>query len=151
MQQKGSASAVHSDAPFRGLPRCSQSAHWKIRPPHPLAFNAQTFWRFLRFLKQLLRYRRGRRHMIERLDNARYYHTALLKPFLRRHAKHLRLLCLSPSSPQLASIERVWKRARRIATHNRYFPTLAEVKAVNGCFDRCRPPNRALRKPCCIV
>jgi hypothetical protein len=37
MQQKGSASAVHSDAPFRGLPRCSQSAHWKIRPPHPLA------------------------------------------------------------------------------------------------------------------
>lgn len=118
-------------------------------------FNPQTFWRFLGFLKHLLRYRRGRRYMIERLENARYHQTALPKPFLRRQAKHLRLLYLprySPHhSPHLASIERVWKLARRVATHNRYFPTLEGVKAVNGCFDRCRPPNRLLRKLCCIV
>ena len=56
-------------------------------------FNAQTS---RRFLKQPMRYRRGRRRMIEVLDNARYHHAVLLKPFLRRHAKQLRLLFLPP-------------------------------------------------------
>ena len=112
-------------------------------------FNAETF---KRFLKQLLRYRRGRRRMIVVLDNARYHHAVLLKPFLRQHAKWLRLLFLPPYSPQLAPIERVWKLARRLATHNRYFPTLEEVvKAVNACFDRWRRPNRVLRRLCCIT
>ena len=111
-------------------------------------FNAQIF---RRSLKQLLRYQRGRRRMIVVLDNARYHHAVLLKPFLPKHAKQLRLLFLPPYSPQLASIERVWKLARRLATHNRYFPALEEVlKAVNACFDRWRRPNRVLRKPCCI-
>jgi transposase len=51
----------------------------------------------------------------------------------------LRLLFLPPYSPQLAPIERVWKLTRRLATHNRYFATLAEVlKAVSACFDRWR-------------
>ncbi len=60
----------------------------------------------------------------------------LLAPFLREHASHLRLLFLSPYSPQLASIEPVWKLTRRLATYNRYFPTLEEVlQAVNVCFD----------------
>ncbi len=112
-------------------------------------FNAQTF---RRFLKRLLRHRRGRRRMIVVLDNARYHHAVLLRPFLRQHAKHLRLLFLPPYSPQLAAIERVWKLARRLATHNRYFPTLEEVvKAVNACFDRWRRPNRVLRRLCCIT
>lgn len=111
-------------------------------------FNAQTFQRFL---KQLLRYRR-RRRMIVVLDNARYHHAVLLRPFLRQHAKRLRLLFLPPCSPQLASIERVWKLARRLATHNRYFPTFEEViKAVNACFVRWRRPNGVLRRLCCIT
>ena len=111
-------------------------------------FNAQTFQRFL---KQLLRYRR-RRRMIVVLDNACYHHAVLLRPFLRQHAKRLRLLFLPPYSPQLASIERVWKLARRLATHNRYFPTLEEViKAVNACFDRWCRTNGVLRRLCCIT
>lgn len=56
-------------------------------------FNAQTF---LRFLRQLLRYRRGQRRMIVVLDNARYHHAVLLNPFLRQHATQLRLLFLPP-------------------------------------------------------
>lgn len=111
--------------------------------------NAQTF---RRFLKQLRRYRRGRRRMIVMLDNARYHHAVLLKLFLRRHGKELRLLFLPPHSPQLASIGRIWKLARRLATHNRYFPTLEDAaKAVNACFDRWRRPNRVLRRLCCIT
>ena len=112
-------------------------------------FNAETFQGFLR---QLLRHRTPRRRMILVLDNARYHHAVLLAPFLREHAPHLHLLFLPPYSPQLASIERVWKLTRRLATHNRYFPTLEEVlEAVNACFDRWRRPNRILRRLCCII
>jgi len=112
-------------------------------------FNAQTFQGFL---GQLLRHRTPRRRMIIVLDNARYHHAVLLKPFLREHAVQLRLLFLPPYAPQLASIERVWKLTRRLATHNRYFPTLEEVlQAVNACFDRWRRPNDVLRRLCCII
>jgi len=112
-------------------------------------FNAETFQTFL---QRLLRQRSRRRRMILVLDNARYHHAVLLRPFLRHHTGYLRLLFLPPYSPQLASIERVWKLTRRLATHNRYFATLAEVlQAVNACFDRWRRPNAVLRRLCCIT
>lgn len=110
-------------------------------------FNAETFRDFLR---QLLRHRTHQRRMIIVLDNARYHHAVLLTPFLREHPE-LRLLFLPPYSPQLASIERVWKLTRRLATHNRYFPKLEQViEAVNTCFNRWRRPNSVLRRLCCI-
>ncbi|MGH8252279.1 MAG: IS630 family transposase [Steroidobacteraceae bacterium] len=112
-------------------------------------FNAETFQHFLR---QLLRHRAAPKRMILVLDNARYHHARLLRPFLRGYRRVLSLLFLPPYSPQLAPIERVWKLARRLATHNRYFPTLAEVlHAVNACFDAWRRPNRVLRRLCCII
>jgi transposase len=112
-------------------------------------FNAQTFQHFL---ERLVRHRTPRRRMILVLDNARYHHAVLLRPFLHQHTTHLRLLFLPPYSPQLASIERVWKLTRRLATHNRYFATLSEVlRAVNACFDRWRRPNEVLQRLCCIT
>lgn len=112
-------------------------------------FNAETF---RDFLGQLLPHRTRRRRMVLVLDNARYHHAVLLAPFLRQNAAQLRLLFLPPYSPQLASIERVWKLTRRLATHNRYFPTLDGVlDAVNTCFDRWRRPNEVLRRLCCIT
>src|ERR1700674_2211867 len=70
----------------------------------------------------------------------------------RKYRAVLSLLFLPPYSPQLAPIERVWKLARRLATHNRYFATLAEVlDAVSACFDRWRMPNSVLRRLCCII
>lgn len=86
--------------------------------------------------------------MIVALDNARYHHVMLLSPFLRQNIKQLRLLW----QPQLASIERAWKPARRLVTHNRYLPTPEDVvKAVRTRFDRRRRPNRLLIRPCCIT
>ncbi|MBL0164983.1 MAG: transposase [Xanthomonadales bacterium] len=84
-------------------------------------FNAATF---LSFLKRLLRQKTPGQRMILVLDNARYHHARLLKPFLSGHTRDLLLLFLPPYSPQLAPIERVWKLTRRLATHNRYFATL---------------------------
>jgi transposase len=112
-------------------------------------FNAETF---KEFLKKLLRHRSRCKRMVVVLDNARYHHAVLLAPFLRKYRSVLTMLFLPPYSPQLAPIERVWKLARRIATHNRYFATLAEVlNAIETCFDRWRNANPVLRRLCGII
>ena len=83
------------DPPSRSLD-CFRSVNLRIvQVVHHICavFNAQIF---RRFLKQLLRYRRGRCRMIVVLDKARYRHTVLLKPFLREYAKQLQLLFLPP-------------------------------------------------------
>jgi transposase len=112
-------------------------------------FNAQTFEVFL---KQLLRHRARGKKMVIVLDNARYHHAKLLAPLLQQHRRYLVLLFLPPYSPQLAPIERVWKLARRLATHNRYFATLDEVLiAIESCFDRWTKPNTVLHRLCGII
>jgi transposase len=112
-------------------------------------FDAVTFESFL---KKLLRHRsRGKRMMVV-LDNARYHHAVLLKPLLRKYRTVLSLLFLPPYSPQLAPIERVWKLARRLATHNRFFANLSDVlAAVEQCFDRWRQSNSTLQRLCGII
>jgi transposase len=112
-------------------------------------FDAVTFERFL---KRLLRHRSRGKRMVVVLDNAKYHHAILLAPLLRRYRKVLSLLFLPPYSPQLAPIERVWKLARRMATHNRFFATLGELlAAVEICFDRWRQPNSVLLRLCGII
>jgi transposase len=75
----------------------------------------------------------------------------LLKPLLRKYRTVLTLLFLPPYSPQLAPVERVWKLARRMATHNRFFATLdAVLTAVSTGFARWRTPNSVLRRLCGI-
>jgi transposase len=112
-------------------------------------FDAATFETFL---KTLLRHRSRGTRMVLVLDNARYHHAVRLKPLLRHYRAVLTLLFLPPYSPQLAPIERVWKLARRMATHNRFFATLDEgLTAVSTCFDRWRHPNSVLRRLCGII
>lgn len=113
-----------------------------------VTFNAATFETFL---KTLLRHRAHDTRMVLVLDNARYHHAVLLKPLLRKYRAVLTLLFLPPYSPQLAPIERVWKLARRMATHNRFFATVDDVlTAVSPCFDRWSAPHSVLRRLCGI-
>jgi len=112
-------------------------------------FNAVTF---AEFLKTLLRHRSRGKRMVIVLDNATYHHARLLAPWLHKHRRALTLLFLPPYSPQLSPIERVWKLARRLATHNQYFATLDELlAAAEACFDRWRKPNPVLRRLCGIL
>lgn len=112
-------------------------------------FDAVTFEAFLR---QLLHHHRPGKRMVILLDNARYHHAKLLKGFLRRNRRRLRLLFLPPYSPQLNPIERVWKLTRRLATHNRYFATLGELlQAVLERFALWRRENRQLTQLCDIT
>lgn len=112
-------------------------------------FNGETFETFVR---RLLRHGRRGRRMVLVLDNAAYHHARVLKPLLNKHRRHLSLFFLPPYCPQLSMIERVWKLTRRLATHNRHFPTLAAVlDAVTACFHQWRKPNNTLRRLCCIT
>lgn len=107
---------------------------------------------FERFLKRLLRHRSRGRRMIVVLDNATYHHARSIRPLLRHFRHLLQLLFLPPYSPQLAPIERVWKLARRLATHNRYFATLEElISAVSVRLERWQKPNEQLRRLCGII
>ena len=109
-------------------------------------FNAVEFEKFLRLL---LRRRSPGRKIVVVLDNARHHHAKLLKPFLHERADILELLFLPPYSPHLAPIERVWKLARRLATHNLYFKDLqALVDAVSSRLDAWKHPNATLRRLC---
>jgi transposase len=112
-------------------------------------FNAATFETFL---KTLLRHRSRDTCMVLVLDNARYHHAVLLTPLLRKYRNVLTLLFLPPYSPQLAPIERPWKLACRLATHNQFFATLDDLlTAISTCFDRWKTHNSVLRRLCGII
>ncbi|MBM3803510.1 MAG: hypothetical protein FJW26_21855, partial [Acidimicrobiia bacterium] len=54
-------------------------------------------------------------------------------------------------SPDLNPIERVWKLARRLATHNQYFSQLEElVRAVSTQMQQWSKPNKTLFRLCSI-
>jgi hypothetical protein len=112
-------------------------------------FDAMTFHNFL---EKLLGHEAKDQRLVVILDNAKYHHANLLKPFLRKHRKRLKLEFLPPYSPELNPIERVWKLTRRLCTHNEYFPELAELQhAVSGQLSSWGQPNETLRKLCCII
>jgi transposase len=107
---------------------------------------------FLDFLKQLVRHRRRDRTMLVVVDNARWHHARLVRPWLDERRDVIRLDFLPPYSPDLNNIERVWKLVRRLCTHNRYFPKLDRlIHAVFEQFAIWSRPNQDLRRLCAII
>jgi transposase len=107
-------------------------------------FNAETF---KQFLKMLIKRGSKKKRLIVVLDNARYHHTLLLKPWLYKNRNRIELLFLPLYSPELNPIEHVWKMIRKNCTHNQYFPSLeCLVKSVKEQVDLWDKPNDILRK-----
>ena len=118
-------------------------------------FNAMTFKDFLCLL---LRHRRRAKKMVILLDNAKYHHAAVLKPFLKRHRDKLALEFLPAYSPELNPIERVWKLTRRLCTHKLILRNLKPWLMLcpdnirSGMFPMIHYANyAALFKTLCIV
>lgn len=112
-------------------------------------FDAMTF---LSFLKNLVRHRRQDRKMVVVLDNARWHHATYLRPWLYKRRRILKLVFLPPYSPELNTVERVWKLTRSLCTHNRYFAEIEElIEAVSSQFETWRRPNNTLRRLCAII
>jgi len=106
---------------------------------------------FLDFLRKLVRRGRKHRKMLLVLDNARWHHAILLRPWLQKQ-KSLSLDFLPPYSPELNHIERVWKLTRRLRTHNQYFQEIEDLtSAVFSQFKIWRQPNETLKRLCAIT
>ena len=107
-------------------------------------YNAMTFLEFLCVV-----YRRFPDTLIV-LDNALYHHAGIVTDcaFLTG----LDLLFMPPYSPELNSIERVWKLAKKHATHNRYFQQLNDLRsALEGEFGKFVRRNDELMNLCALT
>ena len=112
-------------------------------------FNSETFFTFLKQLRRISCH--TGRHVFLIADNARYHHGLLHKQWRQNCSDRFSIEFLPPYSPELNPIERVWKLTRRLAIHNRYFPSLEEiVKAVEKIFLNWKYGNDTLRRLCAI-
>jgi len=66
------------------------------------------------------------------VDNARYYHSRLLKKSLKE--TKIKLIFLPPYSPNLNLIERYWKFFKKKVMNNRYYETFGEFKRACESF-----------------
>lgn len=82
--------------------------------------NAQ---KFTLFLKQLSKRYPGR-PIVFIVDNAVWHRARTVKA---RIPRGLRLFFLTPYSPDLNPIERLWKRLRKDVTHNAFFPSMKHL------------------------
>jgi transposase len=64
-------------------------------------------------------------------DNARYYHSLLLREYVK--GTKIKLLFLPPYSPNLNLIERYWKFFKKKVLNNRYYKTFEEFR--QACQD----------------
>jgi transposase len=114
-------------------------------------FNAETFRLFLMKLLSEAEIGRKKNGMKKKillvLDNAKYHHAKILKPWLSEVSDLLELFFLPPYSPDLNPIEIFWKKTRRNVTHNRFFNSLQalgfDLKMYWKKFDK---PNDELMK-----
>ena len=110
--------------------------------------NARTF---KSFLKKILRKHKNKGKVIIVLDNVRYHHAKMLKPFLMNNREKLELIFLPPYSPDLNPIERVWWFMRKHITHNRTFDSLKIRKIHFWKFmSQYQKPNVTIKKICII-
>jgi transposase len=63
------------------------------------------------------------------LDNARYNHAKKFKAWREKHGR-LKVIFLSPYSPQFNMIERLWRFMYQHILANKYFPTFTEFQAT---------------------
>jgi len=113
-------------------------------------FNGESFWEFLKFLREATAAHGRRVVMIS--DNAQYHRSRLHLPWREQQRPAFSLDFLPPYSPELNPIERVWKLTRRLCLHNRYFGFLETViDAVEGQFANWHKPNETLRRLCAII
>jgi transposase len=109
--------------------------------------NAKTFKKHLR---KVLRAYRTKKKIIIYVDNVKFHHAKILKPFLEAHPE-LEIRFLPTYSPDLNPVERVWWYMRKKITHNRYLSSLNErIAKFWQLLSGCLRPNTLLKNICVI-
>jgi transposase len=101
--------------------------------------NAKTF---KKYLKKVIKFysKKGKIYMI--LDNVRFHHAKILKPFLEKNRDKIELIFLPSYSPDFNPIERVWWYMRKKISNNRYVNTLRNrIIAFWKLFSHYQKPN----------
>jgi transposase len=81
---------------------------------------------FIGFLSQLIRYYKGKKiHLI--IDNAPYHKSPKVMKWLEGNSNGIEVHFLPKYSPKLNATEYVWRKVKRLTTHNRYFATAREL------------------------
>jgi transposase len=111
------------------------------------AGNTKTFKKHLR--KVLWEYR-DKQKIIIYVDNVKFHHAKILKPFMDAHPK-LEIRYLPAYSPDLNPVERVWWYMRKSITHNRYLSSIKErIAKFWRLLSGCLIPNILLSQICVI-
>ena len=102
----------------------AQDPKWHFRFTEK--FNGESF---LTLLEQLVRQYSGKKiHLIT--DNAPYHRKgAKVNQWLEKHASSIKLHFLPAYSPEFNAVEYIWRKIKRLTTHNRYFETPDELHA----------------------
>ncbi len=123
-----------------GAVKVDEKPKWHFR--FAKKFNAKSF---IALLDQLVRQYQGTKiHFIT--DNAPYHKGAKVRKWLEGHEAHIKIHYLPPYSPEFNATEYVWKKVKSLATHNRFFPTVAELhRKVFRRFNRFQGNPASLR------
>ena len=74
-------------------------------------------------------------HLIVIQDGAKYHTSQSTRAFFEEHQEQLTVFQLPSYSPDYNPIEFLWKKMKRRATHNQYFPEYADlVSAVDDAL-----------------
>jgi transposase len=103
---------------------------------------------FKKHLSKVLRAYKGKRRVIIYVDNVRFHHAKILKPFLDVHPE-LQIRYLPAYSPDLNPVERVWWYMRKSITHNRFLSSLNErIAKFWRLFSLADKPNELIKNIC---
>jgi transposase len=70
-----------------------------------------------------------RRHVVVIQDGARYHTSQAMRTFFKTHKARLTMEQLPSYSPDFHPIEHLWKKGKKEATHLKYFPDFAQLRA----------------------
>ena len=116
-----------------------------------LIFNGFDSDTFIYYLQWLLDNYQTNKKIVLILDNATSHKSKKVMEFVEENENHLDLLFLPPYSPDLNTVERVWKDLRYQETHNIYFENNEKLEnAVARYLSRYAGPNERLKNLCCI-
>ncbi len=74
------------------------------------------------------------------LDNDRYHHAKILRPWLDTPERQIKLNFLPPYAPHLNPIERLWGVMHKWVTHNRHYASFDQfTEAILGFLRKTLP------------
>ena len=91
---------------------------------HEGRFNAESYAAFLLDVLS-----QTRRHVVVIQDGARYHTSQAMSAFFKAHKARLTIEQLPSYSPDFNPIEHLWKKVKKEATHLKYFPDFAQLRA----------------------